>query len=180
MTNDRTGRALSVGAPYVLVGRLDVDNGADSVFGHSTDDTFIGAGSDVFRPLVRYAYFGTAYDTNAGLTAANVNSGGIDSYSFRIPIPYDCVLVRCGVSAQHIDAGPPGNWTLDIYKNDSASPDATFDFALNASLLTDQTTTGAPSTELTFVADDRVGMQLSGSSLDGIAAQVVIVLEQWL
>jgi len=118
-----------------------------------------------------------AYDPNAGLTSASVFAG-IETFTYSIPIMRACNLVQVGVSAKHGSGSPPTDWSLEFYVNESGSPDETFLFLLNASAFANETTIGPPDGgPLGLTNGDRLGMLLTGSSLDAIAAQIALEFE---
>lgn len=176
MAVDRLGKTLAVTNVVLVGGNVDAIDGSrvsvrlrDNRLLH-VDDT------DTLRPCDLPTIEGHSYDFNPGLTSAVVLVEALDSWQFPFTVMRDAQLGIASVGCMHGAGSPPTDWTLEVSKNLSGSVDASYTFFLNASAFTWQTTVASPSGGLDFTAGDTIGFQLTGSSLDGILAQIEVEL----
>lgn len=177
MAADRAGETILATHHVLLGGNVDVISGARATVRCKDNQLVHCDDADLLRPFVEIEVDAKAYDANSGITSAVVLVNELDSWQFPPIVPRDCRLLHASVGCMHISASPPTDWLLEVSKNMSGTADSSFTFFLNSGMLTWEPTVALPSAGLDFTAGDSIGFQLTGSSLDGIIAQIKVVLK---
>jgi len=115
----------------------------------------------------------------AATSEMNVFQESSATNALEIPVGRKCKLKKVVVNSQKDHPSQPGDWIMTLFKNQSSTPFAMFDFSFHATNSTDQVTQGDPTVypgeSLVLDGGDRYEVVVSGAQID-VAVAVRIAL----